>query len=90
MYSEQGFPDVMLPGHTVKMILLGSSTPGDWALGGFWGPLATETRVWLDHLVTGQPCALATPEQARLNLETTIAIDRAARSRESVRLPLER
>jgi hypothetical protein len=59
------------------------------ALGAFWGPLATETRVWLDHVLSGQPCALATPEQARLSLETTIAIDRAARTGLPVRLPLD-
>jgi predicted dehydrogenase len=88
MYSEQGFPDVMWAGHDVNMIFLGSSTPGDWALGGFWGPLATETRVWLDHILSGQPCALTTPAEARLNLETTIAIDRAARTGMPVHLPL--
>lgn len=89
LYSEQGFPHVYVPGHTVNMAFLGSSTPGDWALGSFWGPLATETRVWLDHIATGRPCPLATPEQARLNLETTVAIERAARTGEIVRLPLE-
>jgi hypothetical protein len=88
MYTEKGFPHVYVPDHTVNMVFLGSSTPGDWALGGFWGPLATETRAWLDHVVTGRPCALATPKQAQLNLETTIAIERAARTGESVRLPL--
>jgi hypothetical protein len=31
---------------------------------------------------------LATPEKARLNLETTIAIERAARTGETVKLPL--
>ena len=89
LYSEQGFPHVYVPGHTVNMTFLGSSTPGDWALGGFWGPLATETRAWLDHVATGRPCPLATPEQARLNLETTVAIERAARGGQVVRLPLE-
>jgi predicted dehydrogenase len=88
LYTEQGFPDLMAAGHEVKMSFLGASPPGDWALGGFWGPLATETRVWLDHILTGEPCALATPAEARLNLETTIAIDRAARTGETVRLPL--
>lgn len=55
-----------------------------------WFPLATETRVWLDHVATGQPCPLTTPEQARMNLETTIAIDRAARTGQIVKLPLDR
>jgi hypothetical protein len=44
--------------------------------------------VWLDHILSGQPCALTTPAEARLNLETTIAIDRAARTGMPVHLPL--
>ncbi|MCC7105911.1 MAG: Gfo/Idh/MocA family oxidoreductase, partial [Chloroflexi bacterium] len=40
MYSEIGFPHVYVPDLTVNMTFLGSSTPGDWALGSFWGPLA--------------------------------------------------
>jgi predicted dehydrogenase len=88
LYSERGFPDLMVAGRSVNMTFLGASPPGDWALGGFYGPLATETRAWIDHIVTGGACALATPAEARLNLETTIAIDRAARTGETVRLPL--
>ena len=49
----------------------------------------TETRAWLDHLVTGAPTAHTTPEQARINLETTIAIERAVATGKPVRLPLE-
>jgi len=88
LYSEAGFPDLMVAGRSVNMAFLGASPPGDWALGSFWGPLATETRAWIDHVLTGGPCVLATPAEARLNLETTIAIDRAARTGETVRLPL--
>ena len=43
----------------------------------------------LDHLVTGAPTAHTTPEQARINLETTIAIERAVATGKPVRLPLE-
>ncbi|MCC7105535.1 MAG: Gfo/Idh/MocA family oxidoreductase [Chloroflexi bacterium] len=89
MYTEHGFPHVYVPGLTVNMAFLGSSTPGDWALGGFWGPIATETQVWLDHLATGQGCALTTAREARLTLETTLAMERAARTGETVRLPLD-
>ena len=88
LYSEAGLPDLMVAGRSVNMAFLGASPPGDWALGSFWGPLATETRAWIDHILTGGPCVLATPAEARLNLETTIAIDRAARTGETVRLPL--
>jgi hypothetical protein len=71
------------------MAFLGSNTAGDSGVGDFWGPLANETRAWLDHLVTGNPTAHTTPEQAIVNLETTIAIERSARTGQPVRLPLE-
>jgi predicted dehydrogenase len=90
MYTEHGVPHVHLPDQDAKMLFLGSSTPGSWALGDFWGPLADETRAWLDHLVTGRPCALTTAREARNNLEITLAIDRSAHERKALRLPLER
>lgn len=89
LYSEKGIPHAYVPGHSVNMAFLGSNTAGDWAAGDFWGPLANETRAWLDHLVTGNPTVHATPEQARINLETTIAIERAVATGKAVRLPLE-
>ena len=89
MYSETGVPHVYLPDHNVNMVFLQSGTPGDWALGEFWGPIANETRAWLDHLATGAPTVHTTPEQARINLETTIAIERAVASGQPVRMPLQ-
>ena len=89
LFSEQGVPHGYIPDHTVNMAFLGANTPGEWAVGDFWGPLANETRAWLDHLVTGSPTVHTTPAQARVNLETTIAIVRAAATGKSVRLPLE-
>ena len=89
LFSEQGVPHGYIPDHKVNMAFLGANTPGEWAVGDFWGPLANETRAWLDHLVTGSPTVHTTPQQARLNLETTIAIVRAAATGKSVRLPLE-
>lgn len=88
MYTNKGVPHVYLPDHEVNMVFLGSGTPGDWAMGEFWGAIANETRVWLDHVVTGKPCALATPREARTTLETTLAIQLAADSRRIVSLPL--
>jgi predicted dehydrogenase len=88
MYTERGIPHLYVPGVTVNMAFLGSSAPGDWAAGDFWGPLASETRAWLDHVATGRPCALTTPVEARRNLEVTLAIERAMATRETVRLPL--
>src|SRR6202162_5675112 len=89
LFSERGIPHAYVPDHAVNMAFLGSNTAGDWACGDFWGPLGNETRAWRDHLVTGNPTAHTTPEQARINLETTIAIERAVATGKSVRLPLE-
>ena len=89
LYSEKGIPHAYVPDHGVKMAFLGSNTAGDWAMDDFWGPLGNETRAWLDHLATGAPTVHTTPEQARINLETTIAIERAVVSGQSVRLPLQ-
>ena len=89
LYSERGIPHPYVPDHQVNMAFLGSNTAGDWAVGDFWGPLGNETRAWLDHLVTGNPTAHTTPEQARINLEATLAIERSARTGQVVQLPLE-
>jgi predicted dehydrogenase len=89
LYSEKGVPHPYVPGHAVKMAFLGSNSAGDWAMDDFWGSLGNETRAWLDHLATGAPTIHTTPEQARLNLETTIAIERAMVSGQTVRLPLQ-
>ncbi|MDH4308926.1 MAG: Gfo/Idh/MocA family oxidoreductase [Acidimicrobiia bacterium] len=85
MYSDHGVPHVYLPGHTVNAVFLSSGTPGDWALGEFVGPLAAETRSWLDHLATGRGCNLADPVQARHTLAVTLAIEEAARTGSTVR-----
>ncbi|MFT7474821.1 MAG: putative dehydrogenase [Verrucomicrobiales bacterium] len=89
MYSNKGIPHVYLPDHEVNAVFLSSGTPGDWALGEFIGPLAAETRSWLDHLSMGTPCNLALPETARHTLEITLAIERAAASSSIITLPLD-
>ena len=88
MYSETGVPHVYLPDHNVNMVFLQSGTPGDWALGEFWGPIANETRAWLDHIALGKPCTLATPQDARATLEATLAIEHSMRIGQAVTLPL--
>jgi len=88
MYSEKGVPHVYLPDQPVNMVFLQSGTPGDWALGDFWGPVANETRAWLDHLAVGKPCALATAREARATLEVTLAIEHSLASGRAVHLPL--
>lgn len=89
LYSERGIPHAYVPDHHVNMAFLGSNTAGDWACGDFWGPLGNETRAWLDSLITGAPTMHTTPDQARITLETTIAIERAAATGQIIRLPLE-
>ncbi|MBY0268952.1 MAG: Gfo/Idh/MocA family oxidoreductase [Burkholderiales bacterium] len=88
MYSNKGIPHVYLPDHQVNMVFLQSGTPGDWALGEFWGPIANETRAWLDHLAMGKACSLATPREARTNLEATLAIEHSIATGRPVSLPL--
>jgi predicted dehydrogenase len=88
MYSEKGVPHVYLTGHSVNMVFLQSGTPGDWALGDFWGPIANETRAWLDHLALGKPCVLASPVEARATLEATLAIEYSMATGQPVTLPL--
>jgi predicted dehydrogenase len=86
LFSDKGIPHPYVPGHSVNMAFLGSNTAGDWAVGDFWGPLGNETRAWLDFLSTGRASVHATPEQALLNLKTTLAIERAVETGQVVRL----
>jgi myo-inositol 2-dehydrogenase / D-chiro-inositol 1-dehydrogenase len=88
LYTERGVGHVYIPGHDVNMAFMGSGTPGDWALDAFWGPVATETRNWLDHLTTGRPCLLAMPVDARRTLEVALAMERSIQTGAAVRLPL--
>jgi predicted dehydrogenase len=89
LYSDRGIPHPYVAkehGLSMNMAFLGSNSAGDWAVGNFWGPLGNETRAWLDHLATGAPCIHATPEQALMNLETTLAIQESSRTGQPVRL----
>ncbi len=88
MYSNVGVPHVYIPDHTVNMVFLGSGTPGDWALGEFQGPVASESRAWLDYLATGRQCVLATPQDARRALEISLAIERSLQTGAVEKLPL--
>ena len=89
IYTEKGVPHPYVPGHSLNIAFLGSNSAGDWAMGNFWGSLGNETRAWIDHLVTGAPICHTTPAQARVNLETTIAIERSVATGQTIRLPLE-
>ncbi|MEK6709806.1 MAG: Gfo/Idh/MocA family oxidoreductase [Nitrospinota bacterium] len=88
LYSEKGYPHAYIPDHNLKMVFLGSTSSGDWSLDHMYGPIAEETRSWLDHLTTGRPCFVATGEDARQTLEVTLAMELSARTGQIVRLPL--
>jgi predicted dehydrogenase len=79
-YSEHAVGHVYIPGHEVNMAFLGSGTPGDWAMDEFWGPVATETRAWIDHLTAGTPALHSTSPQARQTLAVTLAMEESLRT----------
>lgn len=81
IFSDVGIPHAYVPDHGVNMAFLGSNTAGDWAVGDFWGPLANESRAWLDGLATGRRSPVHTSaEQARINLAVTLAIEDSVRT----------
>ena len=88
IYTNRGVSHGYVPDHDVNMAFLGTSSSGDYALGDFWGPQADETRGWLDYLSTGRPCILPRAEEGLRTLEVTLAIERAAKTKEPVTLPL--
>lgn len=89
VFSERGIPHSYVPGHNLNVAFMGSTASGDWAQGDYWGPLADETRTWLDHLATGKPCSLTTASDARRTLEITLAIEKAAATRAVIELARE-
>jgi hypothetical protein len=68
------------------MAFLGSGTPGDWAMDEFWGPVATETRAWIDHLTAGTPALHSTAPQARQTLAVTLAMEESLRTGQPVKV----
>lgn len=86
LITNKGIPHAYIPGLAFGTAFLSSSTPGNWHLGDYWGPVADESRVWLDHLSRGRACPMATAREARQTLEITLAIEESARSGQAVRL----
>ena len=86
VYSERGIPHSYVPGHALNLAFMSSTASGDWAQGDYWGPLADETRSWLDHLACGRPCSITTADEARRTLAVTLAVEEAARSGKPVQL----
>ncbi|MBI4192569.1 MAG: Gfo/Idh/MocA family oxidoreductase [Betaproteobacteria bacterium] len=87
MYSEHGVMHGYVPNHSVKAAFLGSSSFGDWAQGTLWGPLADETRAFVDFVLTGRPGTIPQAQEARRTLEITLAIEESARTCKVVKLP---
>jgi predicted dehydrogenase len=88
MYSQRGVMHGYVPNHAVKAAFLGSSSYGDWAQGAFWGPLADETRAFIELVRTGTNVPIPTAAEALRTLEVTLAIEASAKSGKAVMLPL--
>ena len=87
VYADDGIPHSYVPGHRLKFAFMSSTAYGDWIQGEFWGPLADETRSWLDHLATGRPCSVTTGAEGRRTLEVTYAVEEASHTGKVVMLP---
>ena len=74
------------PDHKTNMLFMQTNSSGDWAQGDYWGPIANETRSWLDHLITGRPTPHPTAHEGRRTLEVTLAIEESARTGNAVKL----
>lgn len=86
LYSDKGIPHAYVPDHDPKMLFMQTNSSGDWALDDFWGPIANETRSWLDHLVTGLPCPHTTIEEGLKTLQITLAMEESSRTGAAVKI----
>ena len=86
LITNKAIPHAYVPGLEFPTAFLSSSTPGNWHLGDYWGPVADESRVWLDHLSRDRACPMTTAREARQTLEITLAIEESARTGKSVTL----
>lgn len=80
LFTDRGYSHAYNPNHSQPAVYLGTRSPGDWALGRMFGPLADETRDWLDH-VGGDTSAMhhTTSHAAFAALSTTLAMERSLR-----------
>jgi predicted dehydrogenase len=86
LFSDRGVPHAYVPGHNLNMVFMQTNSSGDWAMGDFWGPIANETRAWIDSLVTGRKGVHTTAAEGRRTLEVTLAIEESSRTGQPVRL----
>ncbi len=80
LFTDNGVPHAYVPDHDVNMLFMQTNSSGDWAQGDYIGPIATETRSWLDHIAAGTPSSHTTVQEGRLTVEVTLAIEEAART----------
>ena len=86
LYTDNGADHAYVPDHKTNMLFMQTNSSGDWAQGDYWGPIANETRSWLDHLITGRPTPHPTAYEGRRTLEVTLAIEESARTGETIKL----
>ena len=86
LYTDRGAPHTYVPDHNVSLMFMQTTSAADFAVGDYWGAVASETRSWIDHLQTGRPSPHTTPAEARRTLAVTLAIEEAARTGKSVAL----
>jgi hypothetical protein len=76
------------PDKTRLVDFMGSYPPGDIALGELRGPMRDETESWLNRVSLGAETQHATIQEAHNRLMLTKALDRSAKLRKPVPLPL--
>ncbi len=86
LYTEKGAPHAYVPDHNISLMFMQTTSAADFAVGDFWGAVASETRSWLDHLMTGRPVPHTTLEEARTTLAVTLAIEESARTGKTIKL----
>ncbi len=86
LYTERGAPHTYVPDHTISLMFMQTTSAADFAVGDYWGAVASETRSWLDHLMTGRAVPHTTLEEARRTLAVTLAIEEAARTGKTIKL----
>ena len=86
LYTDRGAPHTYVPDHNINMMFMQTTSAADFAVGDYWGAVASETRSWLDHLMTGRPSPHTTAREARRTLAVTLAIEEAAATGQSVTL----
>ncbi|MDA0655415.1 MAG: Gfo/Idh/MocA family oxidoreductase, partial [Proteobacteria bacterium] len=75
LFTDNGAEHAYVPDHKANMLFMQTNSSGDWAQGDYWGPIANETRSWLDHLLTGRPSPHPTAHEGRRTLHVTVAIE---------------